>query len=112
MTERKEIQEELKSLPSVDALLLRPELKNIALPHELVLSALRASLEEERQLILNGERNGEFTKEETAQRLAESVSKKLHQDFLPIMKKVINATGIILHTNLGRAPLSNSVLKK
>ena len=112
MTEKKEIQEKLKSLPSVDALLLRPELKNIALPHELVLSALRASLEEERQLILSGERNGEFTKEETAQRLAESVSKKLHQDFLPSMKKVINATGIILHTNLGRAPLSNSVLKK
>ncbi|TFB12455.1 L-seryl-tRNA(Sec) selenium transferase [Candidatus Marinimicrobia bacterium MT.SAG.4] len=112
MREKKEIQEELKSLPSVDALLLRPELKNIVLPHELVLSELRASLEEERQLILNGERNGEFTKEETAQRLAESVSKKLHRDFLPSMKKVINATGIILHTNLGRAPLSDSALKK
>ena len=112
MTQKKEIQEELKSLPSVDALLIRPELKNIALPHELILSELRASLEEERQLILNGKRNGDSTKEKTVQRLAESVSKKLRQDFLPSMKKVLNATGIILHTNLGRAPLSKAALKK
>ena len=112
MTQNKEIQEELKSLPSVDALLIRPELKNIALPHELILSELRTSLEEERQLILKGKRNGGTTKEKTVQRLAESVSKKLRQDFLPSMKKVINATGIILHTNLGRAPLSKAALKK
>ena len=112
MTENKEIQEELKSLPSVDALLLRPELKDIALPHGLILSTLRASLEEERQLILKGNRNGDTTKEKTAQRLAESVSKKLRQEYLPSMKRVINATGIILHTNLGRAPLSKSALKK
>ena len=112
MTKKKEIQEELKSLPSVDALLVHPEMKNIALPHELVLSELRASLEEERQLILNGNRNGKSTKEETAKKIAESVSRKLRQDFLPSMKKVINATGIILHTNLGRAPLSQTALKK
>ena len=112
MKEKKEIQEELKLLPSVDVLLMRPELKNIALPHELILSELRASLEEARQLILNGTGNGDSTKEKTAERLAESVSKKLRQEFLPSMKKVINATGIILHTNLGRAPLSKSALKK
>ena len=112
MTKKKEIQEELKSLPSVDALLVHPEMKNIALPHELVLSELRASLEEERQLILNGNRNGKSTKEETAKKIAESVSKKLRQDFLPSMKKVINATGIILHTNLGRAPLSRAAVEK
>ncbi|MCH7496031.1 MAG: L-seryl-tRNA(Sec) selenium transferase [Candidatus Marinimicrobia bacterium] len=112
MKEKKEIQEELKALPSVDALLIRPELKNIALPHELILSKLRASLEEERRLIIDGKRNGDSTKEKTARRLAEAVSKKLRQEFLPSMKKVINATGIVLHTNLGRAPLSGAALKK
>ncbi len=112
MTVKKEIQNKLKSLPSVDALLMHPALKGIALPHELILSELRRSLDKERQSIISGNGLSDSTKTETTGRLAESVSKKLHQDFLPSMKKVINATGIVLHTNLGRAPLSKAALKK
>jgi L-seryl-tRNA(Ser) seleniumtransferase len=38
------------------------------------------------------------------------VSERLHSDAAPRLRRVINATGVILHTNLGRAPLSRSAI--
>ena len=38
--------------------------------------------------------------------LAREVEKALHLDRIPSLRPVINATGVVLHTNLGRAPLA------
>src|SRR5690242_252368 len=43
--------------------------------------------------------------------VAEQVSKRMEQEHRYSLKKVINATGVIVHTNLGRAPLSQEALK-
>ena len=43
------------------------------------------------------------------------IFQKIHEEFLfwtePTLKRVINATGVILHTNLGRAPINQDALE-
>ena len=39
------------------------------------------------------------------------VESQLAEQFAPNLRRVVNATGVILHTNLGRAPLSDVAVK-
>lgn len=43
--------------------------------------------------------------------LLDAAAAQLHRQFRPTLRPVINATGIIIHTNLGRAPLSEAALR-
>jgi L-seryl-tRNA(Ser) seleniumtransferase len=43
--------------------------------------------------------------------LMERAEEKLRQSFRPPLRRVINATGVVLHTNLGRAPLPEKALR-
>ena len=91
-----------KLLPSVDVLLsaITSDYKR-----EIVRERCRQVLENMRKSIAADELQV-ATKEEALEIAAERVNKKLAQDFAPSLKPIINATGIILHTGLGRAPLS------
>jgi L-seryl-tRNA(Ser) seleniumtransferase len=92
-----------RGIPSVDALLAAPELAGPleSWPRQLVVTALRHVLAEIRSELASGRRDAipEATAiaDLTRQRLAELAS--------PSLRHVINATGVPLHTNLGRAPL-------
>ncbi len=89
----------LASLPSVDRLLRVPAL--LELPRPLVLRAARRQLELIRARVLN---EGAGVPEQ-----AEIVAAILHRvsaEREPAVREVLNATGVILHTNLGRAPLA------
>jgi len=44
--------------------------------------------------------------------LADAVERRLRQSLAPSLRSVINATGVILHTNLGRAPLAEAALER
>ncbi|HUQ49922.1 MAG TPA: hypothetical protein VM056_04330, partial [Terriglobales bacterium] len=44
--------------------------------------------------------------------LSEAVKKQLERLLEPSLRSVINATGVILHTNLGRAPLADAVVER
>jgi len=44
--------------------------------------------------------------------IADAVGRELRRSLEPSLRRVINATGVILHTNLGRAPLSNAALDR
>jgi L-seryl-tRNA(Ser) seleniumtransferase len=87
----------VRDLPSVDELVSR--LNGVA-PRALMVAEARRVLAEARAALLaRGEFNGEFTAPEA--RLRAALAALAHGS----LRRVINATGVILHTNLGRAPL-------
>ncbi|NWG18225.1 MAG: L-seryl-tRNA(Sec) selenium transferase [Chloroflexi bacterium] len=93
----------LRALPSVDVLMNRAAGLTAAYGYPAALAAMRAVLEGLRERI----RAGEDLTPEAADILALAAD-HLEQRFQPTLRPVINATGIIIHTNLGRAPLSTA----
>jgi L-seryl-tRNA(Ser) seleniumtransferase len=92
----------LRSLPSVDRLLQSESASSLisTFGRPLTLQAIRSVLEQTRESIQRGE---PFPPEET---ILTEVKMKLGIWAEPTLRSVINATGVIIHTNLGRAPLS------
>jgi len=97
-----------RALPSVDELAGSPVLVpwTQRLPRELVVSAIRSVLAQCRQEVslCNGDAN--FSLE----RLSSRVDAYLEEGQRPALCEVINGTGILIHTGLGRAPLSSRAL--
>ncbi len=96
-----------RDIPSVDHLLNQPAVSAMlkAYGHDWCVSGLREILEQNRQSVLNGQ--AALTEKEVMDQL----ESKLHKQANPTLKPVINATGVVLHTNLGRAPLSASAIE-
>ena len=96
-----------RSLPSVDHLLLSEELGGAIaeLGRDTVKQAVRDELEARRKQIVNG---GD---EPSGAVLLEAVQRRVYASVAPSLKQVINATGVIIHTNLGRAPLSDATIE-
>jgi L-seryl-tRNA(Ser) seleniumtransferase len=101
-------QDELRKIPGVDKLLAEPSI--IALKkeygNELVTYAVRVVIDKVRQEIFNGASAKDITY------FSKEVKTCIHQVVGESLKPVINATGVILHTNLGRAPLGKEVLRQ
>ncbi|MCD6289274.1 MAG: L-seryl-tRNA(Sec) selenium transferase [Anaerolineae bacterium] len=96
------VREELRGLPSVDRLLQLPDLAQAVSEwgRELVTDAVRSAIDRARQAILAGEPCP------PPESLAQSALSELERVTHPSLLPAINATGVIIHTNLGRAPLS------
>jgi L-seryl-tRNA(Ser) seleniumtransferase len=95
-TEPRNDAERLRGLPSVERLAARlPEA-----PHHLAVAAARETIDAARQALLGG---GPALSEEE---LASAAAKRLARLTRPSLRRVVNATGVVLHTNLGRAPLA------
>jgi L-seryl-tRNA(Ser) seleniumtransferase len=92
-----------RALPSVDALMNLPvAAERVAVyGYPAVLDAVRAALDDTRARLLAGE---DLVPD--ASTILAQAADHLRRQFQPTLRPVINATGIILHTNLGRAPLS------
>jgi L-seryl-tRNA(Ser) seleniumtransferase len=90
--------EQLRSLPSVDEVLSRLGQQIERFPRRLVISEIRRVLEQARAGIRD---QGQAAPTDVEQRVAAALE-RLAQ---PSLRRVINATGVVLHTNLGRAPL-------
>ncbi len=103
-----EKQELLQRLPSMTELLKRPEVERwqATFPAALVTECLRAAVARARQETLSGSSRQPATVESVLE-LAES---KLHEATTPRVREAINATGIILHTGLGRAVFPEAVV--
>lgn len=93
---------ELKRLPSVDRMLAHPKLAELTQQYVRVnlVEAIRAELKVARQAALEG------APVPTIDELVESVVIQTETAVKSWPVSVINATGVVLHTNLGRAPLS------
>ena len=97
---------ELRNLPSVEQLLNNATHLIEGFGRPLTLDALRSTLDEARARF---KAQPETALPSTEIILAESES-RLHAWTKPTLLPVINATGVILHTNLGRAPLSQATI--
>jgi L-seryl-tRNA(Ser) seleniumtransferase len=86
----------LRDLPSVHEVLEQICAVEPRFPHALVIAEVRAALEDARAIILRGG---------VATPVAEAVLRSLAAWNQPSLRRVINATGVVLHTNLGRSPL-------
>jgi len=89
------------ALPSVSALIAAPELNDV--PHTVAVRAAREVLDEARARI----RRGEPATDGLSLRVSAVVSAFRQLD----QRAVINATGVVVHTNLGRAPLHPHVAR-
>ncbi len=97
----------LRALPKIDDVLTRAELGSAMeqMPRALVLDAVRGAIDDARARILSGEELA-YTAEDAARDAAgRAVLAARHS-----LRRVVNATGIIVHTNLGRSVLSEAAV--
>ncbi len=106
-------QQILRNLPSVDALLNDPNLQNCAaeVGRQVVVNSIRHVIEEIRELIL-AEAPAETDEDTIRQQIIVDVKHRLKAIAQRHYRRVINATGIILHTALGRAVLPAQALSQ
>ena len=96
----------LRKIPKVDELLRLPELSELSCPHTILTESVRETIDRVRQQILSGEQPSL-----EAEQLCRQVLALVHKKTPMSLRPVINATGIVLHTNLGRARLSDAAVE-
>jgi L-seryl-tRNA(Ser) seleniumtransferase len=92
-----------RSIPPVNDVLDVPVVRALAQrhAHDVIVAAVRAELDELRQRVKRGE-----SLDGAVSAVGERVALRLERELRPKLREVINATGIVLHTNLGRAPVA------
>jgi L-seryl-tRNA(Ser) seleniumtransferase len=99
----------LRLLPSVDQMLRKPEVKDMMERHAraTVTEALRRVLQETRQRIMEGGYNDEISAEAIEGELVRVLDERLKKESRGNLREVINGTGVVIHTNLGRSPMAD-----
>ena len=117
MTPRDLLQDEKRcllyqALPSVNDLLLMPACREFLESYSRIdlVRAIRGTLAELRYEISSGRHTADSLQQRINQ-IPDVVLAKLASDMPFSLRPVINATGVVLHTNLGRAPLSEAALQ-
>lgn len=107
--EQKEL---LRQLPKVDELLQNEEIVSYSkeVSRGIIIDAIREQIEKVRNMILEGEYDGAFINGQLdSDILIHNISLMIENKKQNNLRKVINATGTILHTNLGRALISQEI---
>jgi len=101
----------LRQLPSVDELLLGPRVAALAgtIERSFLVDTVRGVLAQLRREIVSGKPLDEHLAVEGIEML---VVRSVEEALAPSLRGVINASGVILHTNLGRAPLPSGILEE
>src|SRR5215208_2341664 len=100
LSERSSAVEQLRAIPPVSAIVTEAQRLGSELTEDALTRAARAELHNVRQALLVG---GRLERAEIARRVIEAIG-ELQQ---PRLTPVLNATGVVIHTNLGRAPVSS-----
>lgn len=100
----------LRDIPSMHELMESPSFTSLLLdyPRNMVVNALRLHLDTIRQ---SAQQGVDITTAIMPDRLAGAVQQQLVESLKPRLRRVINGTGILLHTNLGRAPMAEEAVE-
>lgn len=100
--------EELRQIPSVDEMLRSDDLAPLLsrFPRRVLTEAVRAALDARRQRLRGGPGPDGLPARPPAREIEERIASARQ----PTLRRAINATGVVLHTNLGRAPLPDAAL--
>ncbi|MBH31886.1 MAG: L-seryl-tRNA(Sec) selenium transferase [Candidatus Marinimicrobia bacterium] len=93
----------LRDIPSVSAILDRIDWGNVQLPRQMVVETIRQELAAVRTAARNGQHSSK------KQDILAKITFEIRRLNRPGLSSVINGTGIVLHTGLGRAPISQKV---
>lgn len=98
-----------RNIPSVNELLENPQLQRLVdkVSHHAVVSRVRTFLDDLRVELQNAAADAKLP---TASELAETIARRILAADQPSLRPVINATGVLLHTGLGRAPLADEAI--
>jgi L-seryl-tRNA(Ser) seleniumtransferase len=104
---------DFRVIPSIEQLRQRPFVRTLEgeYGHEALVEALREAAAALRVTLTQG---GAAPADEhaAADAIAHDAASRLARGFSPSLQRVINATGVVVHTNLGRAPLAAAALKR
>ncbi|MDQ3419264.1 MAG: L-seryl-tRNA(Sec) selenium transferase [Acidobacteriota bacterium] len=94
-----------RAIPSIDRLMQRPGISALESRYgrRAVIDAVRAEADALRTVIAQGSPSGD-----PGAMVEAGATRRLAGLFQPSLRRVINATGVVIHTNLGRAPLSEA----
>ena len=104
---------DFRLIPSIEVLRHRPAVRALEARFgaEATVEALRAAAAEARTAMAGGDA-ALATHAAVISRLEAAAALRVSEVFRPSLQAVINATGVILHTNLGRAPLAASAVER
>src|SRR5512136_1194499 len=107
-------QQLLRKIPSVEELLSKTEISELLRvhPRSVVLEAIRRGLKVLREEILAREESSPMDERLfSLDRLLPLFQQQISLQVRPRLRRVINATGVVIHTNLGRSPLHPSAVQ-
>ena len=99
-------------IPGVDRVLNEQAIQTLAkrCGISVLTDMIRQAIDRVRGMMRDGESVGK-SREALIKWIVGDVERELAEQFAPNLRRVVNATGVILHTNLGRAPLSDVAVK-
>ncbi|HPT70177.1 MAG TPA: L-seryl-tRNA(Sec) selenium transferase, partial [Syntrophomonas sp.] len=101
----------LRNIPSIDELLARPEIQSKLSMYrrEFIVDVLRQAVNDLREELRKTKQT--FDKEQISRLILQKTEALLNVAVKGSLNRVINGTGVVLHTNLGRAPLSDQAFQ-
>lgn len=101
----------LRNIPGIDEMLEQEEIKKLLSIYnrDFVLDKLRQAVDEKRQELLKSTEDRE--KQQLIYEVVEKLDNLIKLATTGTLQRVINGTGVVLHTNLGRAPLCTTAIK-
>ena len=103
-----DLQKLYRSIPSIQDLLQNRTLKKFPIDKNYLKLIIQQETQKFRDYLTKAT---SLKASDVKKQLLQNITHRLEEIFQPSLKRVINATGIILHTNLGRAPIAQSAQK-
>lgn len=111
---REDTRRQLRSLPSVEELVQHPRISSLLAhhPRRLVVNAIRHVIASARKQILEHDLENSSAGSPNSDALVEQVVEEVARRARPSLRRVINASGVVVHTNLGRSLLAPSAVEQ